>query len=166
MPPLATATESCHADSSGGTGTKSGTPKPLIVPTLGRWAIMGTMGMAAVSNLADDMMPEGGGAADTDKCRCCSRVEIDTGGDGDRALAGELTVVLDTEVDRELVRELGLVRLFPLLLPTTLALPLPMLLGVLAVAVTGFLDLITRGGWDEHRPPSWGVPMMKTVSRS
>ena len=133
------------------------------------------MGMAAVSNLADDMMPEGGGAADTDKCRCCSWIEIETEGDGERAAAGELDVVLDTEVDRELARDLGLDRLFPLLLLTlVLLLPtkllllllLPMLLGVLTVAVAGFLDLITRGGWDEHRPPSWGVPMMKTVSRS
>lgn len=28
------------------------------------------------------------------------------------------------------------------------------------------VDLTTRGGCDEHRPSSWMVPMMKTVSRS
>lgn len=136
VPPLAIATESFHADCRGETGTRSGTPNAWSVFAL--WPIIaGMMGTAvAASALADDMIPDG--AASVYR----SAMEMD----GDEAAAGELDVVVETEADRELTLDLGLDRLLPLLL-----LPLPPAAGVVGAV---FLVLITRGGWDEHRPPS------------
>ena len=94
-------------------------------------------------------------------------MEMDMDGEWDMVLLpGEFDAVLGKDDDRESAHDFGLVRLLPpllvmlvLLLPTKLLLP-P------SGPVVAFLDLITRGGCDEHRPPSCGVPMMKTVSRS
>ncbi len=110
-----------------------------------------------VSNV-DGMMP--------DDPANCSGMDID-GDDGTGELDFEAPV---TDVDRELFPDLGLDRLpLPLapLLPATVPLPvLALLLPLPLPPAAVFLDLTTRGGWDEHRPPSWGVPMIKTVSRS
>ncbi len=54
----------------------------------------------------------------------------------------------------------------PALLPAPLVPPPPPPALGLDEDARDLRDLMTRGGWDEQRPPSSSVPMMKTVSLS